>query len=372
MKLGKTLKYVLPVLILLLVVFFTNLMGKKEPIRIGLMVTLTGIFPDLGREIRDGAILAVEMINERGGINGRPIELVIRDNKFNNEIAIKNYQEFDQIGAVAVIGPGTSMTAINLLPVINERKLLVIAPTPTSDKLAGLDDYMIRLRPTTKDDGEAIANYLNVRFKLRNIAIVYHTLNPAYSIALIENLRNSLDREVRFYTYSYDNRDLNFRDFSKKILSTNPDIVFIILDVYKTSLLIQNLRIIKPEIPIFIATWAKSPKIIEFSGKWSEEVLTVDNIEFPLKGERGEEVRERFKNKYGKEMDFASVNGFDSVMIIKKAIENGANRNNMKEVILKIRKFEGIQGNIDFDKYGDRVEKPFILKVENGQYKRLN
>lgn len=370
MNLGKTLKYALPLLILLVVISFITFTSKKEPIRIGLMVTLTGIFPDLGREIRDGALLAVEMINEKGGINGRPVELIIRDNKFNHEIAKKNYEELLEEGVVSVIGPATSIIAKNLLPSIHEKKLLVIAPTPTSNALAGIDDHMIRLRPTTKDDAEAIANYVKGRFKeINNIAVVYDVLNPAYSIALIENLGNSLD--VKFYTYPYNNRDVNFKNFSKKILSTNPDMVFIILDVYRTSLLIQNLRIIRPELPIFIATWAKSPKIVEFGGKWSEGVLTVDNIEFPLKGERGEEVRERFKNKYGREMDFASVNGFDSVMIIKKAIESGANRDNIKEIILKIRKFEGIQGDIDFDRFGDRVEKPFILKVENGQFKRL-
>lgn len=143
------------------------------------------------------------------------------------------------------------------------------------------------------------------------------------------------------------------------------------LDVYKTSLLIQNLRIFKPEIPIFISVWAKSPKLVEFGGKRAEGVLTVDNIEFPLKGENGEHIRERYKKRNGRDMDFASVNGFDSVMVLKKAIENGANSNNMKEVIMKINRFSGIQGDIIFDKFGDRQEKPFVLRIESGKYVRV-
>lgn len=70
-------------------------------------------------------------------------------------------------------------------------------------------------------------------------------------------------------------------------------------------------------------------------------------------------------------MDFASVNGFDSVMVLKKAIESGADSKNMKEVILKIGKFSGIQGDIMFDQFGDRLEKPKVLKVDSGKYVRV-
>ncbi|MEJ5226302.1 hypothetical protein [Thermodesulfovibrio sp.] len=49
--------------VLLILFHFT----RQNQIKIGLAVTLTGVYPDLGREIRDGALLAVELINENGG-----------------------------------------------------------------------------------------------------------------------------------------------------------------------------------------------------------------------------------------------------------------------------------------------------------------
>lgn len=346
-------------------------LNQKKPIKIGLIVSLTGIYPDLGREIRDGALLAVEIINEKGGIKGRPIELLVRDNKFNTDTTVKNIEELLKEGVVAIIGPATSSTAVYLLPIINQKKITVIAPTPTSTVLAGHDDYMIRMRPTNRDEAKTIADYIKNEFKSKKISLIYDVLNPTYSVDLIENLNRFLGDEMVIFTYPLTNKSINFRSLSKKILSDSPDIVIIVLDVYKSSMLIQNLRILKPEIPIFISVWAKSPKLVEFGGKRAEGVLTVDNIEFPLKGENGEIVRERFWKRYGRDMDFASVNGFDSVMILKKAIENGADLNNMKEVIMKIDRFSGIQGNIIFDKFGDRQEKPFVLKIENGKYEKV-
>lgn len=362
---------VLIVFILINLLLFAVLLNQRKPIKIGLIASLTGIYPDLGREIRDGALLAVEIINEKGGVKGRPIELIVKDNKFNIDTATKNIEELLKEGVVAIIGPATSSSAVNLLPIVNQKKITLIAPTPTSTILAGRDDYLIRMRPTNRDEAKAIADYVKNELPAKRISFIYDTLNPTYTVDLIENLNNFLGDEIVIFTYPLTNKNMNFRKLSKKILGDSPDIVLLALDVYKSSILIQNLKILKPEIPIIISIWAKSPKIIEFCGKRAEGILTVDNIEFPLKGVNGEAVRERFQKRYGKDMDFASVNGFDSVMVLKKAIESGADSKNMKEVILKIGKFSGIQGDIMFDQFGDRLEKPKVLKVDSGKYVRV-
>ena len=53
----------------------------EEPIKIGLSVNLSGRGGMSGEHIRDGAMLAVRDVNERGGINGRPLELLVRDDE---------------------------------------------------------------------------------------------------------------------------------------------------------------------------------------------------------------------------------------------------------------------------------------------------
>lgn len=151
---------VLIVFILINLLLFAVLLNQRKPIKIGLIASLTGIYPDLGREIRDGALLAVEIINEKGGVKGRPIELIVKDNKFNIDTATKNIEELLKEGVVAIIGPAPSSSAVNLLPIVNQKKITLIAPTPTSTILAGRDDYLIRMRPTNRDEAKAIADYV--------------------------------------------------------------------------------------------------------------------------------------------------------------------------------------------------------------------
>lgn len=359
-------------LILLISILFVFCQTKKEPVKIGLMVTLTGVYLDLGREIRDGALLAVEMINEKGGINGKPLKLIIKDNKYNIDLAKMNYEELFKEGVVAVIGPSTSTMAKNLLPIINEKKLLSISPTATSTELAGLDDYLIRIRPTNREDAEVLAEYIKKNLKIKKIAIIYDIINPAYTNDFIDNFKVQFTKDVSFFTYPFDEEIKNIRIFSKNILKQSPDAVLFLLDVYNASLWIQNLKIVKPDILILTTVWVKSPKLIENTGKYSEGILTVDIVEQLIEGGLSEAVNKRFTEKFGKTMNFASINSFDSVMIIKKALESGATRDNFKETILKIKKFEGIQGEIIFNEFGDRQTKPFILKVEKGKFKRVN
>lgn len=362
--------YLIFSLIIIAILFFI-LFKPKEPIKIGLMVTLTGVYPDLGREIRNGALLAVQMINEEGGIKGKLVELIIKDNKYSIEQAKLNYEELVKENVVAVIGPATSTTAKNLLPIINQKKVLTIAPTPTSTELAGLDDYMIRLRPTNKEDATTLAKYVTENLKVKKVAIIHDVINPSYTKDFINNFKPHFSKEVSFFMYPFDEKNISIKNLAKQILSQSPDVVLIITEAYNASLLIQNLRILNPKILILISPWAKSPKLIEYGGERVEGVFTVDTFDEEYKGKLYEKFKNKFKERFGHNPNFAAVNGFEAVMLIKKAIEKGAVKETMKETILKIGKFEGLQGEIIINKFGDRETKSFVFKIKNGKFTRV-
>lgn len=180
-----------------------------------------------------------------------------------------------------------------------------------------------------------------------------------------------MDKNLNIHLHPFDEKKRNIKYYSKEIINQSNDAVILLIDVYNAALFIQCIKSLKPDILIFTTIWAKSPRLIEYGGKYAEGVLTVDIIEYCKEDRANAEIRKRFFEKYGRPMSYASINGFDAVMIIKKAIENGATQKNIKETILKIKKFEGLQGEIIFDEFGDRKIKPFILRVENNEYRRV-
>jgi len=370
-EMKKKILYISVGLIVILSILWLTFSQKRQSIKIGLSVTLTGLYPNLGREIRDGALLAIQMINEEGGVKGKPLKLIIKDNKYNIEQAKKNYEELVKEGVIAVLGPATSTTAKALLPLINEKRVLSIAPTPSSTELAGLDDYLIRLRPTSKQDAEVLAKYLTEKIKPQKIVIVYDVLNPVYTIEFTKNFMQNFAKDVKFNLIPFQEGESDIKELSKKILSYSPDAVLLITEVYNTALTIQNLGILKPDLILISSPWSKFQRLIENGGRRIEGLLSCDSFDVDYKGEVYQKFKKRFIDRFGYEPEMGAILSFESVMIIKQAVERGATRENIKELIIKTGKFQGLQGEIVIDKFGDRVIKPFVVKVENGKWVKV-
>ena len=370
-EMKKKILYISVGLIVILSILWLTFSQKRQSIKIGLSVTLTGLYPNLGREIRDGALLAIQMINEEGGVKGKPLKLIIKDNKYNIEQAKKNYEELVKEGVIAVLGPATSTTAKALLPLINEKRVLSIAPTPSSTELAGLDDYMIRLRTTNKDDAEVLAKHLTKKIKSKKIVIVYDVLNTVYAVDFAQNFMQHFGKDVKFFLIPFKEGESDIKELSKKILSYSPDAVLLITEVYNTALTIQNLGILKPDLILISSPWSKFQRLIENGGRRIEGLLSCDSFDVDYKGEVYQKFKKRFIDRFGYEPEMGAILSFESVMIIKQAVERGATRENIKELIIKTGKFQGLQGEIVIDKFGDRVIKPFVVKVENGKWVKV-
>jgi branched-chain amino acid transport system substrate-binding protein len=77
--------------------------AEGEPIRIGASLPLTGGFSIPGAKHRDGYQLCVKLINERGGLLGRPVELLVNDNRSDTEAAVSQYERFINVDNVDLL-----------------------------------------------------------------------------------------------------------------------------------------------------------------------------------------------------------------------------------------------------------------------------
>jgi branched-chain amino acid transport system substrate-binding protein len=75
-----------------------------EPLKIGILTSITSNFAPWGLQVRDGAQLAVDEINAAGGVDGRPVELVVEDDQNSPEEAVPAYERLVEEGVVAVGG----------------------------------------------------------------------------------------------------------------------------------------------------------------------------------------------------------------------------------------------------------------------------
>ncbi|NTV34363.1 MAG: ABC transporter substrate-binding protein [Deltaproteobacteria bacterium] len=165
--------------------------GREEPIKVGFVGGLTGRLSDLGTAGRDGALLAVEEVNRTGGIRGREIVLVTKDDRHDPDEARKVDRELIEEGVAAIIGHMTSAMTAAVLPLINEKRMLMIGPTVSSDEFSGIDDYFLRVMAPSLQEAVRLAQAAFSLKGAREVFAVFDESNASYSRPYIESFVKS-------------------------------------------------------------------------------------------------------------------------------------------------------------------------------------
>jgi branched-chain amino acid transport system substrate-binding protein len=135
--------------------------SAAKPIRLGLVASESGAFAVL-KAGHQGAQLAVEEINKEGGVLGRPLELVVRDDKSNPGEATKVFRELTDIGVVAVIGSVPSGSAAAINPLALKQKTVFFPGEAYSRFLTEEQGnrYFFRVETNDRVFGQATVQYL--------------------------------------------------------------------------------------------------------------------------------------------------------------------------------------------------------------------
>jgi branched-chain amino acid transport system substrate-binding protein len=151
--------------------------AQNEPIRIGYLPALTGPSSSTGIGINRGTVMAVEEINAAGGINGRKIELIVRDTQSDPTKAVNAVAELTQRQKVAIIwGPLNSGEALAATPLIARDKVPMLHPCWV-DELIDVKKYPMsfRIAPTNTQVGAGANYYVVDVLKLKKVAVISDT-----------------------------------------------------------------------------------------------------------------------------------------------------------------------------------------------------
>ncbi|MEM9653130.1 MAG: ABC transporter substrate-binding protein [Actinomycetota bacterium] len=110
-----------------------------EPIKIGVLTSLTGPFTSWGLHVEAGMQMAADELNAAGGVDGRPIELLIADDQSDPEEAVVQLERLIEDGAIAVAGTISSGVGGATSPVAEERQVPLFLSKAGSDALLTLD-----------------------------------------------------------------------------------------------------------------------------------------------------------------------------------------------------------------------------------------
>ncbi len=245
---------------------------SKEPIKIGAVLSISGAAAGLGVPERNGALAAEKEINDNGGVNGRPIKLIVEDDTTNPDTAVSKVNDliYNQ-KIVAMIGGTNLPPTVAMGGITDKLKLPQFAFTglgPPVEKTRTCEFHMFVAHEL---NARALLGYAIEFLKAKKVAVLY---DSGYGTVVMREF----DRIVNQYPVQVVDREkfeLSATDVTAeaaKIKASNPDVILVIAVQAAPFRAIRNLQMKQP---IIAVNGASSYEIVSAMGS------AADNIIFP-------------------------------------------------------------------------------------------
>jgi branched-chain amino acid transport system substrate-binding protein len=330
---------------------------------------------DYGVATKQGADLAVKEINAAGGIDGRTLVLLPRDDGADAHTAISIAADLVRDPkVVALAGPVNSGTTIASAAIYNGESdsirgtLPELATTATSPAVSRLGDWTYRV--ASSDSANAVALAAAARQLSPTVAVLYTNddygrgLDEAFSDALVKAGGTVAERDP------FSDSTADFSPYLKRIQMRGVRVVFIAgLDGPAAQIIGQARRL------GLQARFIGGDGLVPLSGKGPLfDGTLVGLLYHPAAGERARAFATAFRQEYRKDPDPFAAAAYDAVTLLAAAARaNGATREGIQRYLHTLGRpggappFQGATGEIRFDEHGDPLQKAFAVgTIQNG------
>lgn len=346
------------------------------PIRLGVIVDVSGpTSASLGISGRNGMQLAVEQINASGGIKGRPVELLYRDDGFDTQKARQAAEELIAAQVDAALGPMTSTIAEQLAPQFTEAGILLMGGTPLSPLLAGRDDQFFRTLSHTNPDALEIVIHLQQQYGVRRVNVIIELNNQIFTRPWLADFEKhwraaggAIDQVLEY------NRDpeTDFTTLAERALVNQPAAVVLISSALDTALLATQLRQRNPELKLATTGWAAADALLEMGGHAVEGIITARSFDINDQSPAFVGFKQRYQERFAQGIDTAAVTGYNATRVLLSALQQRLADEHLKQTLLRIRQFQGLQQPIVFDDFGDSDSAIYPMVVRDGRFRSLD
>lgn len=348
--------------------------SEPEGIRIGFLGGLSGRYKDLGVDGRDGALLAVELRNKRGGVGGRAVELIARDDQQDTTMARRALDDLVKLNVSAVVGPMTSSMAVALVPRLEQTNTLMMGVHTTTTELTAKDDLFFRVIDDTNRYASEVARYHFHNRNVRSVALVYDLANFDYSGSWVSDYRRTFEAlgGVVVHTINFDSHyERQYDQMAASLLGVEPDMIVVVANSVDTAELVMKLRAKNSRVQLAGCGWANTQRLLENGGNLLDGLLLEEYVDLDDFSAIYQGFRDAFVKRFGREPSYGSAMAYEAANVIMDGLDKNADPTQLKETLRKISSFRGVQGQIVFDQYGDVRRSVFFAEVRGGRFERL-
>jgi len=150
--------------------------ASGDTITIGQIASLTGNYTPLGKNDKAGAALAVQEINDAGGVLGKKLKIVVRDDKTDPQQAVTAFNELAGQDVSAFVGSSFSNASLAVLPLANQQKVPYVSTAAADEQIDPPTDFGFMTPPTAGVVAEQLDKYFTAN-GMTKMAVAYDTKN---------------------------------------------------------------------------------------------------------------------------------------------------------------------------------------------------
>lgn len=330
--------------------------SAADPIKIGLVTALSGQSARAGEALTRGLTIAIDEVNAKGGVLGRKVELVRRDDEANPAKGVIAARELVQREKVAVlIGGLDTPVALAIVPFANEQKVPFIDPWAAGTGITvngAKDNYVFRV--SARDDlvDKAIVNYAikNHSVKKPGLILVNNPWGESNEKGLTAALKEANIQPAGIE--KFEGNDVDVVPQLARLKQAGADVLFLVGNVGPSAQVVKSLDRMGWKVPI-VSHWGPAGgRFTELAGPSARDVVFIQTYSFFGKlSPVGERVLTALKAKYPDVKGPGDVtpavgvaNAYDALHLAALAIEKAGSTKGeaIRDAMYKIDRHEGL------------------------------
>jgi len=354
------------IVIAVLVIFTVITRNKKEieDIKIGAILPLTGAAANHGKDAKDGIIMAIDEINNNGGLKNRQVRVIFEDNTSTKNGSISSVQKLIHFDKVPLIlGPISSSNVLAVAPITEDSKTVLFTPTASSLKISQAGNYVFRNSLLAAPQAQKMADFCIHVLKQTTVAILY--INDDTGHGYYESFKKafeSLGGKVIFID-TYNKEDTDFRTQITKLKNSRAKCVYVPAIPQTMGYIIRQTVELGYH-PIFIGNIGiEGEDLLTIAGRFAENVFYTS---VPV----STQFAKKYETLFGKKPRIAAPLAYDATKIAAIAITKGGyNSLGIKNALYEIRNYKGATGIVRFFNADGDAEREIIIKtIKNGEF----
>lgn len=352
---------------------------KKAPanmkeVKIGFLGPLEGsILKDLGTQMLQGSMLAIEEANRKGGYHNIPFKLMVHNDAglwgaaANEIVAMDDEKVWAWLGSIDDIVSHVAIRATLKLeiPCINTGD-----PDPTFTETN--IPWVVRTIPDDRQSSYALVNQIFIKDKHSRVAII--RANNRYGRVGTLHLNRSATRigHPLIVEERFSDGETDFRSQLDRIKKTSPDAIVIWGNAKESALILKQVRDMGLNQPVYASDRVVNPEFLRIAGPVAEGIVTTCQYNPDSDDPKLKAFRATYLKRFGQEADVFAAHAYDGMTILIEAIKKaGLNRALIRDVLTDMKTFqgyEGVTGKVIFDGTWNNIRPIYMARLNSGKF----